>query len=820
MHPRLVALLLVASCAPPAPPAEQAPEVHWVYPPPGVPSQLGTLRGHFGRSQAPQRPRTSGIAGEAKVPLRLPTPWPVPGAGPARAVVSGHEGARSAIELVDIDRGQVLWRDTQACAGLVVGVTAHAIVCSDQRGTRAVGLDGKARWHDAGKFIAMTGERVVLAGVGEAIILGAADGAELGRVRLPAAAAIGAAQPLTIDSIIASCGDAGRELFALGRDGKLARIADARGGPAVSWALEIGAVADLDPCVGDRVVVFNGQSLIAIDRATGKVIGRVEGVLGHWRAHDGSERIELATATGVTSWPADLTGPPVALPLPPLGRLIDQRGELRLVRASRSTAVVLDRAGVRAYLPFASMGGVLGDDAILAGSWAGSQGEAVHRIGLPARSRRVLRVPLDGPGIAPPAELRDLPAAVPLDPATGFGKPDTGKHAVGAIALDPHDSSTVYAVALEAVADDTTSAALASADLSKRAWKWQRADGCGPGLPVALAVASEVVACAARGVTSTVRATSLDGASRWQWEGDNVDRLQAAGAGVLVHDADRLVVLDAATGRVHGRFASDDGGPMPAALVELVAPATDVAARSETWLVTAEQGRLVARLPSAGMVAVWSLRVDGVIRALAASAEGVLVELEDGDAFRVDLRTAQITAMPGLGLTWRATAELVTGETAGGPIPAPPLAIPPGPRPGFDFRGRPIGARRPVALPPAARETEPPPLWTPIPSPPPLGRSWQYTLYDLTGGLRARNDYALDNPVVPAAARGPQGSPLVVAYGHALQDVLVLDPRTGDPVRHVRLPEGSPPAHVFGTIVDGSPVAGAVLAVPLRVVLF
>jgi hypothetical protein len=817
VHPRAVALLLAASCAPPAPPVDQAPAVHWVYEPPNLPSQLGELKGHFGRSQGPQRPRTGGIAGQAQVPLRLATPWAVPGSGPPRAVIYGLEGARSAIELVDIDRGQVVWRDTRACAGIVVGVTDTAIVCTDVNGTRAVGLDGKLRWHNDGQFIAMTEDRVILGAVGEAIVTGADDGDELGRVKLPGAAG----RAVEIESIVASCGDTGRELFAFGRNSKLARIADARGGPAISWAVDLASVTDLDPCTGPTVVVASGTTLSAIERATGKITGRLEGVLGHWRARDGSDRLEIATSTGVASWPRDLAGPPVALGLPPLGALIDQRGDRRLVRASRSTAVVLDRDGVRAYLPFASMGGVLGTDAILGASWIGSQGETVHRIGLPARSRRVLRVPGDRPGVALPAELRDLPAATALDEARVIPKPDTGKHAVSAIALDPYEPATVYAVAIEALPGDTTSATLASADLSRRTWKWQRADGCGPGIPVALAVASQVVACAARGVTSTVRATSRDGASRWQWEGDNVDRLQAAGASVLVHDADRLIVLDAATGRVRGRLVSDDGGEMRAALVELIAPPTDLLARHETWLVTAEQGRLVARLPSAGMVAVWSLRVDGVIRAVAASAAGVLVELEDGDAFRVELRTGHVTSLPGLGLTWRATAGLVTGETTGGPIPAPPLAPPPRPRPGFDARGRPVfPGRRPVAQPPAARETEPPPIWTPIPSPPPLGPSWQYTLYELTGGLRARNDYALDPPIVPAAVRGPQGSPLVVTYGHAMQDVLVLDPRTGDPVRHVRLPEDAPPGFVFGTVVDGSPVAGVVLALPLRVVLF
>ncbi|HEY5933420.1 MAG TPA: hypothetical protein VIU61_02220, partial [Kofleriaceae bacterium] len=79
------------------------------------------------------------------------------------------------------------------------------------------------------------------------------------------------------------------------------------------------------------------------------------------------------------------------------------------------------------------------------------------------------------------------------------------------------------------------------------------------------------------------------------------------------------------------------------------------------------------------------------------------------------------------------------------------------------------------------------------------------------------NDYALAAPIAPATARGPAGSPLVVAYGVGLREVLVLDPRTGDPVKRVRLPDGG---HVFGTIVDGTPVAGALLPAPLRAVVF
>ncbi len=796
MHPRVVALLLVASCAPPEP-APQPPPVHWVYPPATTSAALGELKGRFGRSQAPQRALSSGITGEPTVPLRLATPWRVPGDGPARAVVYGLEGARSAVELIDIDRGQVMWRDTKLCAGLVVGVTAAAIVCTDAAGTRGLGLDGKLRWHNDSTFIAITDDRVVLAAVGEAVVIGADDGEELGRVKLPEAT--------PIETVIASCGDAGREVFAVGRSGALARIADTRGGPALSWWVPLSGVSDLDPCTGTSILVTGGNSLTAIDRATGKITGRLEEVFGHWPARDGSDRIEIATATGVASWSRDLVGPPNTLPLPALGQLIDKRGDRRLVRASNHTAVVLDRAGVRAYLPFAARGGVLGEDSILSASWTESPGESVHRIGLPARTRRVLRVPEDRVGVALPAELRDLPPPLPIDLSKAIAKPDTGKHAVDAIALDPYESATLYAVALESVPDESRSATLAAADLAKREWRWQRADGCGPGLPVALAVAREVVVCAAQGVTSIARATSRDGAARWEYETDNIDRVTASGGVVLAFDADRLEVLDAATGRVRGRFASDDGAAMRAAVLEVGAQGSP-----ETWLVTAEQGRLVARIPSAGMVAVWSLHVDGVVRELLASGEGVLVVLEDGDAFRVELATAKVIGVPGLGLDWRATGDLVTGETVGGPIPAPPLLAPPRPKVPFDVRGRPV----------APRETEAPPLWNPVPMPRPLGDSWQLTLYELTGGLRARNDYPLERPIFGATTRGPKGSPLVIAYGSRDTHLLVLDPRTGDPMRRVQLPADAPPPYTFGTIVDGSPVAGVVLALPLRVVLF
>jgi len=153
----------------------------------------------------------------------------------------------------------------------------------------------------------------------------------------------------------------------------------------------------------------------------------------------------------------------------------------------------------------------------------------------------------------------------------------------------------------------------------------------------------------------------------------------------------------------------------------------------------------------------------------------------------------------------------VIGHIQGGPIPGPSPSSP-----------SPTVAqilRRPLQILRGEINT-PAPMSTPITPSPPLGDSWQLTLYELAGGLRARNDYALPAPVTLPAARGPAGSPLVVAYGPGLREVVVLDPRTGDPQRRVRLPGDAPPGAVFGTVVGGSPVAGTLLASPLRVVFF
>ena len=299
---RLAVILALAACGacalderpprepPPPPPA-------WVYAP-AAPVWLGELRGRFGRGAAPQRASHDGIVGAVREPLRLPTAFAVPGDGPARAIVYGLEGVRPAIELVEIDAGRVAWRDVETCAGPVVGVTAAVAVCAGPSGTAAIGLDGKPGWRTEATFIAMTGERVVVAAPATAVVLDAADGEELARVALP--------DGVGVDAIVASCGDGGRELFASGQDGRLARIADGKAGPAVAWRAPVGAIAELDACTGDTIVVLEAPgALVALARATGAVTGRIDGVRGYWPA-PGGDRLDVATAAGVARWPRDL----------------------------------------------------------------------------------------------------------------------------------------------------------------------------------------------------------------------------------------------------------------------------------------------------------------------------------------------------------------------------------------------------------------------------------------------------------------------------------------------------------------------------------
>jgi hypothetical protein len=138
----MAVLFAVAACNEAA--TEQAAPRPWVYPPAVAAWPLGAVTGTIGRSQAPDVALAEGITGPATLqPLRVPTPWAVPGEGPARAIVYGLIGTTHAIELIDIDAGRVLWRDTTGCGAPVVGVTAQ-VACSGRKLDYDADADGNA----------------------------------------------------------------------------------------------------------------------------------------------------------------------------------------------------------------------------------------------------------------------------------------------------------------------------------------------------------------------------------------------------------------------------------------------------------------------------------------------------------------------------------------------------------------------------------------------------------------------------------------------------------------------------------------------------
>jgi hypothetical protein len=785
----LLVLLVGCDATVPATPPPAA-----TYPAPAVAFDLGADRGAFGRSQAPDVPVRVPLGTQQMPPLRAPTLWPIPGKGPARAAVRGTLGDATATELVEVDTGVIAWRDKEHCPS-IVGTTEDAVVCADANGVRALGLDGMLRWSSPASYLAFTGERIATsAGASELEILDAATGDALARVKLPAG--------VESDSVLATCGDAGREVFARGRDGSLQRVAEGHGGPILSWSVRLDAIMALDACDGDTVlvttIVDNAPALAAIARGTGQLTGEVVPVTGWWPAIGAPGFLDISTTGRTLRYPRSLVaGTGTGTELPPLGELLDARGDRRLVRASPGTAAILDGSGVVGHIALADAGAVLGDHAILAGG-AGT----VRRALLPPPHRRTLRTLLAPHVVAVAAPLRDLPApSEPTTIATAARAGDVGAVAragdVGAVAL-AGDELFVATSGATPGADDRAGTVY-RADLRRGGWDWNRLGACGPGEVRGVAVAATAVACATRGTHAIVHAVArADGTGDlWQWDGDNVDGLLAADDAVVVLDADRAIVLDAANGHALGTLASDDGGPARVAV-------------AGARLYAIERGRLVARIPAAGLAPLWSLRVNGAVRALAPTGGGVLVTLEDGDAYRVD-EDGSVVAVAGIGLAWSASDDLLVGGMLGDVIAQPmPTGIPP-PAPAAHRwpLKPPVRVKPPEAL---ADDAIGPPLSTPVVLPPPIGRAWQLGIFERSGAIRVRNDYALAEPVV-VGLRGP-GAPIVVAGKTADgTDALVLDPRTGDVESRAALPAGS-------VIVATPAGAFAVLAHPLTIVRF
>jgi hypothetical protein len=494
------------------------------------------------------------------------------------------------------------------------------------------------------------------------------------------------------------------------------------------------------------LLVEAGGALVAVTRALGKQGNRIDSVRDVWPSRDDAQHLEVSTAWGVVRASHDLAEQTV-LPLPAMGPLIAAHGDRRLVRLTPGSAVLLDHRGVRAYLALPETSAAIGDDRVLAGDRYFDLPEPWH--GPPPRA-----------GLAAPitlaAELRDLPPATPLDLA----------HAVP---LDGSDRTIVAAALIDREVVVATEHRLVHLVLAPLAWR----------APHLLAAPVTSLAASPDGVAY---ATATDVVIDNEIESRHVhaDHLETRAHATLVRSGSRTLVLD------------DDA-------LLLGTLATSIATLTDTGLVISyERDRIVARLPHAWMLPVWSVAVDGVVASLERSGDGAIAILEDGDAYRID-RDGRAAAIAGLGLGWRGEPDVVLGSAPGGPIPPNPI-VPPVQPPEL-YKPTDLEAAPAIATP-----------WPPKYSAPEMPASWELSIYELSGGLRARNDYPLTGPITPALRTA--GAPLVYRAG---RDVLVIDPRTGDPLRRVTLPEEAP---VFSTIVDGKPVVGTILAAPLRAVMF
>ena len=732
---RLCAVLAIVGCEAPVldEPASVAP--HYVIAPAPSVFPLGVAHGWLGRGVAPQRVALATLEG---LPLQgTPALWTLDTNGPgAYAFLS----AGGTVQQITLDPIAVTWRF--ACNAPIVGTSNFGVVCGDAKGTRTLDVTGKVTWEQPASFVMMDGPRIAVAAPAGLSVIAAKDGHELYELAVPAGA-----RPL------AMCDG---EAYVLLVDGRLQKLVPGAKKPAFTLALaKTETIVSADACAVPAAPILvtiagdRGTSVVSIDRSAGTVLGRVDDVHGIWPARGPlADSIEIATSTGVSRWDRKLLASE-RLDLPPLGALLASHGTRRLVRATPATAVLLDADGIAAYVPISEPSAVLGDTTVFTGA---------RLIQLPPRWKGPLHLGVHAP-LAVPAELRDLPASVAA-PAPVAAPFELGTKLAG---------TTIVATSLYVASDG----GVAQLDLGTLAWGWHVVE---PGARALVADATTIAFATEREVV----VLDNTGGNRTRIA-VHAEELALAGVLLLARTSSATYVYDAVTGTLLGVLASR---------------AVPLALEGMELAITYEQNRIVARLPRVDMLPVWSLEVAGVIETLERSGDGVLVGLEDGDAYRLDGRTGAATAIPGLGLAWRASGDAITGEAPGGPIPPAVIAPPPG---------------KPEIYVPTDLEVAPA-IATPWPPPPPMPASWELTIYDQAGGVRARNDYAFAG----VAGMRVGSAPFVYTAG---AEALVIDSVRGDPLRRVALP--APAAGgVFSTIVDDRVIVGMILAGPLRLVVF
>ncbi|HUH04337.1 MAG TPA: PQQ-binding-like beta-propeller repeat protein [Kofleriaceae bacterium] len=747
----------------------------YAYPPPPVLPPPPAPRGSIGRGAQPAYP--------TPVPLTL-APGLAPLDPPPRAqsvlaipqrplaVATQLVGGGPLLELIDIDRGEVMWRN-ETCAAPAVHATTDRIICAGWQGIAAIAVDdGKELWKSPLMYRAAT-ERYVLGRDADDDKLGSVIDAQTGEV----VAELIAPPDETFDEAKRVCPfEGGFDVYAWSKAGAFRRISYGRARGAAStgrrqWSRRLPLPpAKVDLC--DPTILFEvpipgsaARTLHAASARTGNDLTKAMDVLGWWDT-DG-ELIEVATELGVQRRTRGLEPKDVVLSNGVAGRLVARAGALRVVRSRGDTLALIDEHGLRAWLgaPSRVDGAVVTSRRLLTAGWLSppqSAAEYLQLFELPARTGTE---PLAAAPLGPPSPTRipePPPQRVPPRPTTqprSYASEGVGMHAVTHVALA---GESVFAVALEARPSATRGAGVARFDLADRIWRWHSPAACAPAAQVVgVAVADDAVVCAAaenppgRGHIGAVsRAT---GKPLWHIELPTVDRVVAGGSAVVATFGSVAVVLDAATGEERYRFSAADAHQPQVAVIALA---------GQTRVVAVERGGLLVSRNPADASVHWALAIRGYVRRLMPMHAQVGIELTSGELHLVSADGTAV-ALPGWSPTWTV-------------------------QPGSDL----------------VVET-------------PEGSEGVSVLraFGAGGEEVVRTALAITPPLFLAPHRVP-GAPLAFVSHRAEGRIIEVDASAGKVRNSYRWPERMVRQGTFTSVAGGKPVVGVVLERPLAIALF
>lgn len=587
------------------------------------------------------------------------------GAGDTALVVaSGIAADGPAVVVFDSSTGEVKWADSRYCNGPVVHVSASTVVCAGGRGAAGLATDGgEPKWTLP---YPLRG-----ANDGIALMLESATGRRARLIDLESGASL---ETLAFDAKLAPtdikvvCRRAdGFDFFGWSDMGALwlAKFQTGDKQPVGQvWLTQLPAApGQVDLCRAPLLVGVPRareviSTLYALDRDSGAPIGEPREVTGYWA--DGDSAVTVVDGQDVVTLsrslaPADAPAGREPRPAMWLGAHLSTFAMTRLVRSVDGTTALVRAGGRTEWLgaPVDHATALLRRDRVVSGMWSApklTNANPPRLFVLP--NKDASGAATEPPSLTTPALEHDPARETPASPLTlddnarvVASADGVGKLRVGDVVL----AGTLLAVAtFESRPGPEVGAGISVFDLAARAFVFHATNVCGvDGMVVGLGIATDTVVCGARRhhpKTGEVIALDLrSGAIRWRRDFAAVDRIDAALDTILVGEGRRAHLLDARTGELRYEIDDATASAPRVALTTLEGCAVAVAM---------ERDRLVARIPAAGGLPLWSLgvraHVDSVLRADGA----VVVTTAEGRAYAVEAAGGKVTALSGRSYGW------------------------------------------------------------------------------------------------------------------------------------------------------------------------